>query len=165
MQIINGVQIFDSIYELNYNLINAMELSLNGANQLYDDETGNILEAKGKRIKVSIDPKDEQYAGQGEVILDLLGDIRIVTVLLGFLIDKKQREENLPFTSYFPEEMVDEKTGDKSSNLTIKFANNSFISTNFWKNKCLKFVELIFMLQEYRVDLRNFDIVMIDEKR
>ena len=39
----------------------------------------------------------------------------------------------------------------------LKFDNTREISTQFYHNKCLKFIEMIFLLEEDKVNLMNFD--------
>ena len=152
----NGAMIFDDLFELTYELLNEMEISVRPDGIMVDNNTGNIFAINGNIIKASISPYDIKYAGQGEVELDLLGNIKMVTYLFGHYVEMKQKE-GMPFVSWFQEER--EEADIKYSSLTIKFDSVNSTTTHYYHNRCLKFLEMIFILDNQLVDLSNFDII------
>ena len=156
-----GEIIFNDVFELTYELLNEMELSVESNGVAYDQTTATHLADNGNMIKFSTVPTDIKYAGQGEVAYDPLTSIKINTSLLGYYIDKRIKEEGMPFVSYFQEETVDENDIKKSA-LTIKYDSINSSTTHYYYNPNLKLIELIFVISGQRVDLSNFD--SIDEK-
>ena len=69
--------------------------------------------------------------------------------------------DNIETLSFFPEDAED-KDGNKISKLTIRFADNTQISSDYYYNKCLTIIDIIFKLGEENVDIHNFD--SIEEK-
>ena len=57
---------------------------------------------------------------------------------------------------------AEDKDGNKISKLTIRFADNTQISSDYYYNKCLTIIDIIFKLGEENVDIHNFD--SIEEK-
>ena len=155
-----GMQ-FDDVYELNYELLNELEFEVKPDGTIYDPKNNNILFFNGMKILASIRPDQIHYAGQGEIPFDILNNIRMTTVLFGNYLEKKMAA-GMPFVSYFPDEQIIEgkklKDADiKLSNITVKFDNIHEMSSPYFRNKCLKFIYMIFALEEDVVDLTNFD--------
>ena len=150
--------VFQDIYELNYEVLTEMELEVKSDGTIYDSKKGTILSFNGNIIKATIDPRNIHYAGQGEIELDLLNNVRMTTTLFGHYLTKKQ-EEGMPFVSYFPEEKIEEiDEGEiKYTRLTLKHDNYHSISSDYFHNKCLKFLDLIFKMEENEANLKNFD--------
>lgn len=171
MNLVNGVMTFSDIYDLNYELLNELSISVlpNGSLMYHNDDTGEqrILQMEGKNIIASIDPSNIHYAGPMDVTFDVLNDIKLVMTLFGFYLDIKQKE-GVPFLSYFSEEEIrtlkpnprSVKTYDiKYTALTVKYNTVSSITSHYYHNRCLKFIDMIFMMEEDLVDLSNFDII------
>jgi hypothetical protein len=158
-----GNMVFNDIYELTYELISTeMGLNIMPDGEIFDPDPtdGNtFLSFNGLSIRASIDPKNIHYAGQGDIMLDLLTNVKMVTYLLGYYLNKKQSEEGMPFVSYFQEEKVDETTDIKYTALTIKYDSVHSTTSHYYHNRCLKFIDLIFTIEGDSVDLRNFDVI------
>lgn len=153
----NGAIAFDDLFELTYELLNEMDISVRPDGIMCDNNTGNIFAINGNFIKASISPNQIKYAGQGEIELDLLGNKKMVEYLFGYYIESKQKNDGMPFVSWFQEE---KEEGDiKYSSLTVKFDSSHSISSHYFHNRCLKFLEMIFILDDQLVDLSNFDII------
>lgn len=150
-----GKTIFDDIFELNYYVLNELELEINPTGNLYDANRNEILSFNGLLIKASVDPNNINYAGQGEIELDLINNVRLVTVLFGRFIEQKQ-EAGMPFLSWITEERIDD-TEMKFTNITVKHDTYNSTTSEFYHNKCLKFLDMIFRLNEEDVELHNFD--------
>ena len=115
-----------------------------------------ILALNGNIIKANIRADQIHYPGQNEIMFDILSNIRLVTMLFGQCLQKKM-SEGMPFMSYYQEEK--EVDDIKYTNLVVKQSTEQFITTKAYHNKCLKFIEMIFLLDEQPVDLSNFDII------
>lgn len=148
---------FDDVYELTYNLLSAIGIEIRMDGSLYDPDIDTVIYFDSKLMKANIYPNNLHYAGQGEIMFEPLINIKQCTELLGYFIEKKRNLDNMNFLSFYPEEMEDDITGWKYTALTIKFKSDHNISTTFYYNKCLKFIEMIFILGEQEVNLLNFD--------
>lgn len=143
----------ENVYELNYAVLNAIGLSCpNG--YLVDQDTHLPLTMFDKRIKAMIDPSQPVYAGEGEMMIDLIHNLKLVTYLLGYYLEKKAAIENMPVLTQFTETILD----SPMTALTVKFSPQSQITTDYFYNKCLKFVHMIFKIEDNMdIDLHNFD--------
>lgn len=157
MQISPYGLVFNDEFELTYNLLSAIGIEVRRDGSLFDTDTHTIIHFNGKMMKANIDPHHIIYAGQGEGIFEPLTNVRQVTTMLGYFIDKKQNLEDMEFSSYFPAEIEHPVTGWKFSNLTMKCGAHNQIATAYYYNKCLKFIEMIFLLDDQQVNLLNFD--------
>lgn len=149
----NGAMQFTDVYELTYNLLNTIGLSINANGYIYDQDTKNILDFHGAKLKATVNPQIPCFAGQGEVMFDILNNVRLVTTLLGYTIDKETAMNGFQSVSNY----IEDYPGTKRTAITIKMANGSLRTTGFYNNKCLKFIHAIFLVNEDNVDLSNFD--------
>ena len=86
---------FENVEELNYNLLNAVGLSTLPNGNIVDREIGNAqIKFDGKNMKANIDPNNIHYAGEGEIMLDVLSNLKMSIVLLGHLLDKNKYFDN-----------------------------------------------------------------------
>ena len=157
-----GKTLFEDEFELNYYVLTELNYQLTPDGKILDNNTNEILAFNSLIIKGSVNPNQINYAGQGEIELQLLTNVRMVTMLFGRFLDYKIKNEGLPFVSQFAEEMTDE-TDIKYSRLTVKHDTFNETSTEFYHNKCLKFIAMIFKLDGEEVELRNFDTTIDEE--
>lgn len=160
----DGAMVFDDVFELTYELLNEMELEVTPEGYIFDSIHNCMFTYMGFRIKASTNPMNIHYAGQGEVAFDILHNTKMVKMLFESIIGRKQAE-GMPFISFYPEEKEVEaqKKGEedyKVSMLTVKFDTYNSISTPcYYRNPCLKFIHMIFLLEDTPVDLTNFDVI------
>ncbi len=157
----NQVMSFEDVFELTYELLSELEMEVLPDGSILDSDN-NILFFNGMKVIANIDPSNVHYAGQGEIMFDVLGNIRLSTVLFGNYLDKKIKS-GMPFVSYFPDEKIilssSTKVPDtKIFNLTVKFDNVRELTSPYFKSKCLTFIWMIFALEEEMVDLSNFEV-------
>lgn|SRR5574344_494203 len=156
-----GAMIFKDVYELTYELLVSTMgyniLEADGA--IYDPDKNTSITFMGMLIKATINPEDIKYAGQGEIALDLLNNSKLVNSIFGYYLQSKI-DQGMPFVSYYTDEKIIEmkKIGDiKYSSLSIKYDSVHVTSSEFYHNKCLKYIDLIFKMEEENVNLKNFD--------
>ena len=151
----NGCMTFNDVFELNYELLNELEMEVKPDGIIYDPNNNVVLSFNGMMVKASINPNEIHYPGQGEIDFDILNNVRLITTLFGLYLERKMKE-GMPFISFYPHEYTDE-TDLKFSNITVKFDNTRELSSEYFHNKCLKFIHMIFLLDDNKVDLHNFD--------
>ena len=157
----NGpIFVYDTVEELTYNFLNCMGLSVRPDGTVIDTELniegGAIIKLAGKSLKANTNPINIHYAGEGEIMLEILTNYKTLNSLLGLFLDKRKMFDNIETLSFFPEDAED-KDGNRISALTIRFADNSQISSDYYYNRCLTIVDIIFKLGEENVDIHNFD--------
>lgn len=158
----NGLMMFDDIYELTYNLLNAIGLVINPNGYLYDTDSNTIVQFQGRNIKATIDPNIPCFAGQGEVVFDILNNVRLVTTMLGYVIDKETMLNGFSSLSHY----IDDEPTTYRSALCIKMTDQTVKSTLYYTNKCLKYIHGIFLVYEDQfppICLNNFDVPMIQK--
>ena len=144
---------YDTIEEMTYDLLNDIGLAINNSGYVYDQDNGIQIQFQGRKIKASIIEGHPCYAGQGEVVLDLLNNVRMVTTLLGYAIEKESATNGFDSVSQY----IDDVPDTKLTSMNIKMRDGTSLPTEFYNNKCLKYVEARFLVYDDHVDLRNFD--------
>lgn len=160
----NGSQIMENVEELTYNLLNALELSVLPTGEIVDyssmtmNQMGMMVPASvqcgGKILKATIDPNNIKYAGESEVMLDTLGNIKQINFLLGVLLNKIQAEGE-QLLSFYSQDSED-ANGNRIVSMNAKFIDRE-VCSNYYYNKCLATIDLIFILSDYDIDLSNFN--------
>jgi hypothetical protein len=64
--------------------------------------------------------------------------------------------DNKEMLSFFPEDSVD-KDGNRISRICVRFSDNTQVNSDYFYNRCLTIVDIIFKLGEESVDIHNFD--------
>lgn len=156
-----GVFVYNDVYQLTYDLLNAMGMAVRPNGIVIDTEAGNsIVQFSGKCIKATINPYDIKYATIDEIAFEPLTNSKLLVSFLGRVLDKYADEMNhtIEAISYFQDEIVDENK-NKKVRMCVKWTNNTITSSNYYYNKCLALIELIFIIGEINVNLNNFDIL------
>lgn len=153
--------VFDDKYELLYELFNTLELKVRPDGTVMDENNGNIIAFNGKMCKATIDPSQIHYPGENEIDFDILGNIRLTTMLFGYYMEKRI-QSGLPFRSYYNTEKKDDNE-IKYTCITVVYDHLSGINSDYYHNKCLAFIQLLFNMEEEEVDLHNFDIITEEE--
>ena len=164
MQMTPEGMLFSDEYELNYYVLEEMGLTLLDDGRLYDPIKNEILSFNGLIIKGSVSPNKINYAGQGDITLDLLNNVRLTTLLFGRYLQKRI-DDGMPFISHYTEEMIDD-TETKFNRLVVKHDTNNETVSRYYHRKCLKFIEMVFLISDDpdMVELRNFDTTIDDEE-
>ena len=175
----DGKMVFDDIYDLTYNILNELSISLlPDGSLLYRNENNGekkLLQMDGKRIVASVDPNNIHYPGPMDINFDILNDIKMVMFIFGFYLEHEKgvgREGGMPYLSHFPEEKIITFKPKKHRTLpdielkftaqTIKLTSASSVTSSYYHNRCLRFIDLIFCLEEDPVDLTNFDYIDLE---
>ena len=160
MQIVNGKFMYDTIPELTYALLNEMELSTTKDGTIVDktiDPKGTVIMVSDKRLKANTDDRNIKYAGDGDFMLDPLSNLHILNTLFGLYLDKLRVYEGVEITSFFYEETPGEDNQNMCAH-TLKYQDGTSVTSEFYYNRCLGLIELIFLISGDEVSLRNFDI-------
>lgn len=161
MRLYQGKFVYDTVEELTYALMNAMDFSVRSDGVIIDktiDPAGTIITYMDKMIKVNTDPRQMKYAGEKDILLDPLVNLHIIKRLYGLFLDKVLMEDpTKEVISTYSDEVID-SNNDRITGYGIKFTDGtSFVSEKYY-NKTLGLMELIFLISEENVYLRNFDV-------
>ena len=168
-----GKFMYEDEYELTYNLLNALSMSVRPDGSIIDTEIsgagtntariiGTPITFSGKILKANIDRNNIHYAGEGEVMLDVLTNNKMLDRLLGLFLDKLRVFDSKEVLSYFSNEIKDDNDV-KTFNVNVKFENGEEYNSAYYLNKCLPIIDLIFQMSEENVDLSNFNIPVVKE--
>lgn len=158
---------FDNQEELTYHFLNCMGLSVRPNGVIIDTELNSAggagITFGGKTLKANIKPNDIHYAGEGELVIDILNGYKIVNTLLGLFLDKKKNFDGLETVSYFSNDGMDAE-GNKMSSTSVKFINGEIYTSEMYYNKCLSLIDVIFQIGEENVFLKNFDCLQVEQQ-
>lgn len=160
MRLFQGKFVYDTVEELTYALLNVMDLSTRPDGTVVDKSIspqGTVIMDSDKILKANIDPNNIHYAGESDVLLDPLVNLHLLNNLFGLFVDKIRVEGEKEMISMFTEDILDVNL-DRMSRYGIKFNNGEVYYSEYYYSRCLGLIELIFILGEENVSLRNFDI-------
>lgn len=160
MRLFQGKFVYDTVEELTYALLNVMDLSTRPDGTVIDKSIspqGTVIMDSDKILKANIDPNNIHYAGESDVLLDPLVNLHLLNNLFGLFADKIRVEGEKEMISMFTEDILDVNL-DRMSRYGIKFNNGEVYYSEYYYSRCLGLIELIFILGEENVSLRNFDI-------
>ena len=159
----NGKMFFNDLNEMYYNLFLEIGLSVNNEQYIYDQDTGIVLKFKEKRIKMSF--TNIVYGGNNDIVFDPSTNYDLMVKLFGYYIEKETSNDNdIGYIAHFTEEEPTKKVfvseGERFKQRLVIKTKNGDISTNYYYNLYLSYIEAIFIISgntEY--DLSNFDIL------
>jgi len=160
MRLYQGNFVYDTVEELNYALMNAMDFSVRSDGVIIDktiDSNGTIITMGDKMLKVNIDPRNIHYAGEKDVLFEPLVNLNIIKKLYGLFLDKLYVYQGKEVLSSFTDEEFDQ-IGEKQTSYGVKFRDGTSYHSQLYYSRCLGLLELIFLIAEENVYLRNFDV-------
>lgn len=160
MRLLNGKFVYETIEDLTYAFLNTMEMSTRPDGTIIDktiDPNGTVIMVNDKVLKANTDARVQRYAGENDILLDPLTNLHILNTLFGLFIDKYTMTENRNMLSMYTEECLDENR-DKMTSYGAKFEDGTIYHSEYYYSRCLGLIELIFLISEENVYVRNFDM-------
>lgn len=154
----NGEMMFNDKYELNYEVLNELNLQRRSDGTVFDPESNTVFYMNGYKLICSIRPDEIMYPSEDQLEFDLISNYKLVQFLFGWYYKKFGNLEDKP---YFDEYTTINEL--KYSRLCIKVNDEFTLCTNYYHLRCLKYVEMIFLLDNENVDLSNLDILDDEE--
>ena len=152
-----GMIEFIDLNDLILNYLSEMGLGVLEGGYLYDQDTGIILEYKGAKIKITINGI-QAYAGMNELVYDVVRNYGITNSLFGKYLDKCQDTDDGDILQGYIGHFIldsDDKTMQK---VTVRTKGRGDITSKFYKNVFLAFIDCTFRISGYNIDLSAFDI-------
>lgn len=149
----SSTTVFKDVYDLTYNLLNAIDLFIDNSGIIVRQNDRQPLLYFDYRLKATTNPSTPCYAGQGEILFDILNNVYLVNTLFGAVLTKAANDHTFMSLSHWIEDIPNSKL----TALSIKDTDYNVYTTRYYNNKCLKFIEAIFLIYGDKVDLSNFD--------
>ena len=124
---------------------------------LYDQDDGNYLQFDENYIKCTLDPNQIIYAGRNEIIFEPNTNYKLINTLFGYYLDKCQRSEDGDILGGYVAHYSDE-TPERKQRVVVKTLGRGEISSKWYWFIYLAFIDCMFAIAGYNVDLSNFDI-------
>lgn len=158
MKFNGNFMMFDDEFELNWEFINELGLDVDNNGFIIDVMTNTRFRFNGLDIIANINPNDIKYPGTEQINLDLLHNIKLVGTLFAYYLKRKEAE-GMPILSYFDDRQI-QPNGLTYWAVTVKFDPTHSITSKYYYNRCLRYLDLIFTMEGDDVDLSNFDVLI-----
>ena len=157
MKYLNGFLIFDNYNEMIYNYLLEMGLVVRQDQYLAYQDSGQVLQYNGKFIKVEY-AGQPTYAGLNDVVYDPAHSYGITSTLFGLFLDQSQdTDDGDILQGYIAHYVEDNKERDKQR-VTVKTVGRGEISSNYYHNIFLAYIDCTFKVSGSNVDLTAFDV-------
>lgn len=160
----DGVGYFNTMPELLYDMFIEMGLSVRRDQYLYDQDTGNILLDGEKYIKASIDG-NPVYPGRNDVVFDPTVNYNLTVRLFCYYLDKVQQSEDGDLLQGYIAHYTDDSPDREKQRVVVKTQGRGEICSNYYWNLYLGYLDCVFTIAGYKVDLSNFDVKPVDNKK
>lgn len=154
----NGMQSFENLGDLYYDLFMEIGVSVRASDHyLYDQETDLPIKFREKYIKASIDGSPV-YAGINDIAFEPAHNYALMSTLFGFYLDKCQNSEDGDILGGYIANYIDDDETKEKQRVAVKTMNRGEISSKYYYNIYLAYIDCIFAIAGYNVDLSQFDI-------
>ena len=154
---IRRIGVFNSIPELYFDLFNEMGFGVKTPEgYLYDQDYGTMLTFDNNYIKVPL-TEQEIYAGRNEIVFDPAHNYKLINMLFGLYLDKCKNSDDGDILGGFVA-FYSEDDPERKQRVVVKTIERGEISSRWYWNIYLAFFDCIFRINEYDVDLSNFDV-------
>lgn len=152
----NGVMMFTSFEDLYYDLFMEMGIGIRGQ-YLYEQDTDNDIKFGDSYIKVSLDGQPV-YAGRNEILFEPAQNYQLISTLFGYYLDKAQNSEDGDILQGYIAHYNDDDANREKQRVVVKTKGRGEIASNYYYQIYLAFIDCIFRIAGYNVDLSNFDV-------
>lgn len=148
---------YNTIEDLTYAILNEIGLSIGQDGFLYDQDTRAVLTCGNKQIKASINPAQPVFPSEYTVVFDPF-NFKIMNYFMSYYANKEESAGNFRINAFSYQDNglrgQDNRTG-----IRVKFAGGQTIESYYYRNKALKFCDIILRLGGMNPDLTNLDVV------
>jgi len=153
----NGTVYFDNIYDMYYDLFSEIGLGINSQQYLYDQDTQTVIQFKEKYIKASINGQPV-YAGRNDIVFEPAKNYTLMTRLFEYYLDKCQNSDDGDQLQGYIAHYIDDDETKEKQRVVVKTVGRGEISSQFYFNVYLAYIDCLFKIAGYNADLSNFDI-------
>jgi hypothetical protein len=160
----NGFKVYDSLGELYYDLFTEIGLAIGPDQYLYDQDTRQPLVFKEKYIKASI-TGEPVYPGRNDIVFDPAGNYALISTLFGYYLDKAIRSEDGDMVGGYIAHYIDDDDEKMKQRVVVRSSTRGDISSAYYYNIYLAYIDCIFKVAGDNVDLSNFDSYIEPEEK
>jgi len=153
----NGTVAFDNIFDMYYDMFSEIGLGINSQQYLYDQDTQIVIQFKEKYIKASINGQPV-YAGRNDIVFEPAKNYTLMTRLFEYYLDKCQNSDDGDQLRGYIAHYIDDDEAKEKQRVVVKTAGRGEISSQFYFNVYLAYIDCLFKIAGYNADLSNFDI-------
>lgn len=153
----NGTVVFDNIFDMYYDMFSEIGLGINSQQYLYDQDTQIVIQFKEKYIKASINGQPV-YAGRNDIVFEPAKNYTLMTRLFEYYLDKCQNSDDGDQLQGYIAHYIDDDEAKEKQRVVVKTAGRGEISSQFYFNVYLAYIDCLFKIAGYNADLSNFDI-------
>lgn len=153
----NGTIGFDNIYDMYYDLFSEIGLGINAQQYLYDQDTQVTITFKEKYIKASINGQPI-YAGRNDIVFEPAKNYTLMARLFEYYLDKCQQSDDGDLLEGYIAHYIDDDETKEKQRVVVKTVGRGEISSNYYFNIYLAYIDCLFKIAGYNANLTNFDI-------
>ena len=153
----NGIAMFNDLNDVIYNYFMEMGLNVRPDQYLCYQDTGVVLQFKGKYIKASVNGIPA-YAGLNDIVFDPIHNYGMISNLFGMYLDQCQDTDDGDILGGYIAHYVEDSPDKERQRVTVKTQAKGEISSLFYKNIFLAYIDCTFRISGTIVDLTPFDI-------
>ena len=153
----NGTVGFDNIYDMYYDLFSEIGLGINAQQYLYDQDTQVTIMFKEKYIKASINGQPI-YAGRNDVVFEPAKNYTLMARLFEYYLDKCQQSDDGDMLEGYIAHYIDDDETKEKQRVVVKTVGRGEISSSYYFNIYLAYIDCLFKIAGYNANLSNFDI-------
>lgn len=153
----NGTVGFDNIYDMYYDLFSEIGLGINSQQYLYDQDTQVTIMFKEKYIKASTNGQPI-YAGRNDVVFEPAKNYTLMARLFEYYLDKCQQSDDGDLLEGYIAHYIDDDETKEKQRVVVKTVGRGEISSNYYFNIYLAYIDCLFKIAGYNTNLTNFDI-------
>lgn len=153
----NGTSGFENMMDMYYDLFSEIGLGINSQQYLYDQDTQIVLMFKDKYIKASV-TGEPLYAGRNDIVFEPAKNYTLMTRLFEYYLDKCQNSDDGDMLQGYIAHYIDDDETKEKQRVVVKTVGRGEISSNYYFNIYLAYIDCLFRIAGYNVNLNNFDI-------
>ena len=153
----NGMRVYDTISEMYYDLFMEIGLGIDKNQYLYDQDTMSPIVFGEKYIKASIN-NEPLYPGRNDIVFAPAENYALISTLFGYYLDKAQNSEDGDLIGGLIAYFIDDNEDCTKQRVVVKSNSRGDISSAYYYNIYLAYIDCIFKIAEINADLSNFDV-------
>lgn len=153
----NGTVGFENIWDMYYDLFSEIGLGINNQQYLYDQDTQVTITFKEKYIKASINGQPV-YAGRNDIVFEPAKNYTLMARLFEYYLDKCQQSDDGDQLQGYIAHYIDDDEAKEKQRVVVKTMGRGEISSNYYFNIYLAYIDCLFKIAGYNAILTNFDI-------
>jgi hypothetical protein len=152
-----GIAMFNDLNDLIYNYFMEMGLNVRPDQYLCYQDTGVVLQFKGKYIKASVNGMPA-YAGINDIVFEPIHNYGMISNLFGMYLDMCQDTDDGDLLQGYIAHFVEDDPNREKQRVTVKTKGRGEISSLYYDNIFLAYIDCTFRISGTIVDLTPFDI-------